>query len=319
MIASIQVRPSAADAPGVVWEETDCPLCGSREFKPVLEAPDATPEAGGMWFAVVQCQLCGLCFTNPRPDAVTIGRFYSAHYRPHQRHRTRRKARKWFPLAALQGRPCKERRSLPPHGRGRLLDFGCGGGTFLERMARQGWDVTGLDVSPEAVGRVREELHLRALVGSLPHPELAPDSFDVITMWHSLEHVHAPLSILQEAYRLLTPGGRLFVAVPNIASWPFRWFGRSWYALDLPRHLTHFGPATLKLMLERAGFRLGSLRVLRHSDWLRSSARLATTRPDCPAWQRLLTRKLPSRLVAWGCYAAGQSDCILAIANRPGE
>jgi SAM-dependent methyltransferase len=320
MIVPIQARlPVATDAPAVVWEEADCPLCESRQHKPVLEAPDVAPGTGGLWFAVVQCQLCGLCYTNPRPDAATIGQFYPVGYGPHTRARPRRKLRKWYPLAAIEGRPRPELRNQPTGARRRLLDFGCGGGTFLERMAGQGWEVTGLDLSAEAVRCVREELGLPVLHGTLPHPDVPPDSFDVVTMWHSLEHVHAPLETLRQVRAVLRPGGRLFVAVPNIESWPFRQFGRWWYGLDVPRHLTHFAPATLRLMLERGGFRLDSLRMIRHSDWLRSSALLAASRPDCPGWQRLLTRKLPARLVAWGCYAAGQSDCILAIAHRPTE
>src|SRR5262249_36333153 len=155
------------------------------------------------------CPDCGLCFTNPRPTPASIGRFYPTAYRPHGLPRQQRRR------PPPRGRPGKERQTLPWVGEGRLLDFGCGGGSYLEGMPRQGWPVTGLDASRRAVQRVRAELGLPALVGSLPHPELAPDSFDVITMWHSLEHVHAPREVLREARRLLAPGGRLLVAVPN--------------------------------------------------------------------------------------------------------
>src|SRR5262249_20165886 len=157
----------------------------------------------------------------------------------------------------------------------RLLDFGCGGGSYLARMHGQGWDVTGLDVTPTAVAELIAKPRLRAFAGSLPHPQLLGDTFDVITMWQSLEHVHAPLDVLREAHRLLAPSGKLIIAVPNIDSLPFRWFGQAWYGLDLPRHLTHFAPWTLRLLLHRAGFRAGKLRMVRHSSWLRSSARLA--------------------------------------------
>jgi 2-polyprenyl-3-methyl-5-hydroxy-6-metoxy-1,4-benzoquinol methylase len=207
---------------------------------------------------------------------------------------------------------------LPWHGEGRLLDFGCGGGIFLERMAEQGWRVLGLDASASTVERIRTELRLPALVGSLPHPELEPASFDVITMWHSLEHVHQPLDTLRHAFRLLAPGGRLYVATPNLASWAYRWFGKDWFGLDLPRHLTHFTPASLRLMLERAGFQLRErVRMVRHSDWLRSSAKIACRQPDARAWQHWLTRKPVARLVTWLSYLAGKADCMMAIAERP--
>jgi SAM-dependent methyltransferase len=210
-----------------------------------------------------------------------------------------------------------ERRRLAPLGENRLLDFGCGGGSFLERMAKQGWKVTGLDASPEAVRRVREELGLTALLGSLPHPELPPRSFDVVTMWHSLEHVHQPLEVLRAAHDLLTPGGRILVAVPNIQGWPAAWFGRSWFGLDLPRHLTHFTPTTLQAMLTKASLLVHSVRMIRHSDWLRSSAKLARRQGRLSPLGHLLTLKPAAKLAAWACYAAGQSDCMLAVAERP--
>jgi SAM-dependent methyltransferase len=209
-----------------------------------------------------------------------------------------------------------ESKGLPWHGEGRLLDFGCGGGSFLARMHRQGWQVTGLDISTTAVQRVRGELGLRVFVGSLPHPELRPASFDVITMWHSLEHVHEPLEVLREAHRLLVPGGRLVIAVPNIDSLPFRWFGAAWYGLDLPRHLTHFAPWTLQVMLERVGFRVGQIRMAGHSGWLRSSARLACQTGRATFWHWCLKRKLVSRLATWYCFITSQSDCILVMAER---
>ena len=122
-------------------------------------------------------------------------------------------------------------------------------------MAEQGWQVTGLDAAVGAVARVRDQ-GLFALEGSLPHPHLRAASFDVVTMWHSLEHVHAPLAILREAFRLLVPGGKLVVAVPNRASWAATAFGPVWFGLDLPRHLTHFDPETLAKMLTASGFRV---------------------------------------------------------------
>jgi SAM-dependent methyltransferase len=183
-------------------------------------------------------------------------------------------------------------------------------------MQAQGWEVTGLDTSTTAVQRIRTQLGLRALAGTLPHPTLRPESFDVITMWNSLEHVHAPLDVLREANRLLVPGGKLLVAVPNIDSLPFRWFGSAWYGLDLPRHLTHFAPWTLQPMLEQAGFRPGPMRMVRHSDWLRCSARAAVRRRRGPHWHRWLTTKPASRLATWYGYLTKQCDCILAIATR---
>jgi 2-polyprenyl-3-methyl-5-hydroxy-6-metoxy-1,4-benzoquinol methylase len=308
--------PVVDETPMIEWEEPGCLLCGTRDWSPLVESPDTTVGGTGLWFAVVQCQRCGLCFTNPRPSPQAIGRFYPSVYRPHRTPR-RRRAPRFLDRLRFWRKRKRDNPKIVWRGEGRLLDFGCGGGAFLARMHGQGWQVTGLDVSAAAVNRVRDELGLRAFQGTLPHPALEHASFDVITMWHSLEHVHAPLEVLREANRLLVPGGNLFIAVPNIDSLPFRWFGSAWYGLDLPRHLTHFAPWTLHLMLERAGFHVGPIKMVRHSQWLRSSARLACQRGKGTFWRRLLTAKPPSRLASRYCHLTRQSDCIMVTAERP--
>jgi SAM-dependent methyltransferase len=301
--------PSWQPAAAVLeWEESNCPLCDGMAYSPLIEAADPLPTVDGLWFMVVQCQECGLCFTNPRPGPGSIGRFYPASYVCHRRPQAvRRRRKRRDPLARL----------LPPQGFARLLDFGCGAGEFLCRMRGLGWNVTGLDISEEVVGRLRVELNLHTLAGTLPHPELADGSFEAVTMWQALEHVHRPLEVLRAAFRLLTPGGKLLVAVPNIDSHSYHWFGTAWYALDVPRHLTHFTPVTLRLMLHRAGFDVGEVRMIRHPGWVRHSARLLARRPrTAPVLTRLLKTRTVSGLAGWYSYFCRKSDCMLAIATR---
>lgn len=307
---------TAAIGPALDWEETDCLLCGGQHWSLLVEGADTTAGGSGLWFAVVQCHDCGLCFTNPRPTAGSIGQFYPDIYRPHHPYKASQRSRWRVRLPVPWRQAGKDYPMIPMHGQGRLLDFGCGGGTYMERMFRLGWKVTGLDTSAAAIQRVRSVSGLRGLVGSLPQEDLADESFDVITMWHSLEHVHHPLRTLREAQRLLAPGGKLVVAVPSIDSSPFRWFGPAWYGLDLPRHLTHFTPATLQLMLEKAGFRPGPVRMIRHSDWMRWSAKQASQRTEAPVWHRWLKAKPVSRIASWYTYLTRQADCLLVFAER---
>ena len=311
---------SDSPRPVVAWEETACPLCSQDDATLVLEAPDPAPAGGsGLWFAIVRCNVCQLMYTNPRPTPSTIHRYYPVDYQPHRRPGKMQQSRTAKPLwGKLFGRPCSERRGeLPWPKPGRLLDFGCGGGAFLKRMADRGWQVTGLDASVGAGRAVQEELGLKVLTGTLPHSDLRPCSFDVVTMWQSLEHVHRPLNVLRHAYQLLVPGGKLIVATPNIESLPYYWFGSAWFGLDLPRHLTHFTPQTLRTMIETAGFRVDMMRMIRHGDWLRSSARLAIGRGQATIWSRFLQWKPAAKAVAWGCYMTGMSDCMMVVAERP--
>src|SRR5262245_62146521 len=135
---------SAAPRRTLGWVEAPCPLCGSHSAETAFEAQDPT-SAHGLVFSVVQCLGCKLHYTNPRPDGASIGRFYPTNYKPHCR--TGKPARAPARFGWLTGADCPERRGdlgLKP---GKLLDFGCGGGSFLARMAGLGWQVTGLDNS----------------------------------------------------------------------------------------------------------------------------------------------------------------------------
>jgi len=174
----------------------------------------------------------------------------------------------------------------------------------------------GLDVSAQAVDHVRESLRLPAFLGSLPHPALPSESFDVVTVWQCLEHVHRPLELLCAAREVLVPGGRLYVSVPTCAGAPFRWFGADWLGLDVPRHLVHFAPDTLRRMLAEAGFRVDAIRFQRSTAWVRKSARLVHRRGTSSPLAWLRVRSL-ARLASWHAHLRGQSDCLLAVATRP--
>jgi SAM-dependent methyltransferase len=258
---------------------------------PLLEAADSL--GAGWRFLIVKCERCGLVFTNPRPDAESIGQFYPADYRCH---RSKEPATQPAPNGARLAE------YLAPHGRARLLDFGCGAGDFLRQMRALGWNVTGLDISASAVARMDD---LPAHVGSLPNPLWTEPCFEAITMRQSLEHVHRPLDVLRAAHRLLTPEGTLLVAVPNFDGFASRWFGPRWYGLDVPRHLTHFTPETLRHLLEVAGFARIEMRQERHNSWIRHSAQ-----------HGFLKTRLGAGMAGWWGYVTGHAEGLIATATR---
>jgi SAM-dependent methyltransferase len=306
MSYSQRVMEAPVSSPGVAveWEEAGCLLCASRRWLPLVEAQDPAPVGPGLYFAVVQCQGCGLCFTNPRPSEASTAQFYPT-ARAGASSGRRSLTDRWPWLHDWLSR------RQPP---GRLLDFG-GGSAFHERMRRLGWSVTGINVSAATAGRFRVDGSLQ-VAGTLPQPELVPGSFDVITLRHTLEHAHQPREVLTEAYRLLTDGGKLLVVVPNIDSAAYRWFHGDWVGLDVPRHLTHFAPMTLSLMLERVGFRIGDVRMPSHSKWLRQSARRVGDQRRHPYWHRWLATRLGARLASWYASLTRQGDCLVATAFK---
>lgn len=321
------------------FELVPCPRCGGGDF--------VVTHTGRDWILgsaaplrVVRCASCGLHFTNPRPTLDRLGDYYPSAYAPHQRSDADQSDRGWLrrqvlreaygapshqprPLARLAARAAmrfKNPRSfgfgVPWHGQGRLLDFGCGAGKFLRRMHAIGWDVTGIDFSESAVQSVRAA-GLRALQGTLPHPNLPPASFDVITMRHSLEHVPAPLEVLRAARELLVYGGRIVIQVPNYASWEVDYFGDASPRLDLPRHLTHFTPATLREVLTDAGFDVKEIRQVCRSNWLKKAANSSTRRAPARLGDTLLRWSPACRAAAIACQWRGRGNEILATAERP--
>jgi 2-polyprenyl-3-methyl-5-hydroxy-6-metoxy-1,4-benzoquinol methylase len=223
----------------------------------------------------------------------------------------------WLARAVIRRRRAREQ-WIPYRAPGRLLDFGCGAGQFSKRMRDYGWNVEGLDVSPQVVQMLRETCGLRTHLGSLPHPDIPEGSFAAITMWHSLEHVPFPQEVLRAAWHALQPGGLLAVGVPNFASWSFRQFREHWTGLGLPRHLTHFTPTTLRHMVEAAGFRVLALEQVGRDGWIRKSARrrIKVQRGAGTGWLRALQWKGLAHLAAQWTELTDQADTLRLIAEK---
>jgi ubiquinone/menaquinone biosynthesis C-methylase UbiE len=129
---------------------------------------------------------------------------------------------------------------------GRLLEIGFGSGQFLKKMQLCGWEVEGVDFDSKAVEGVKKRYGFNVHVGSLESIGYPDNSFDAITMSHVIEHVHDPVALLKECYRILKPTGYLVAVTPNINSWGHKKFEENWIHLDPPRHLHLFSDSTLR-------------------------------------------------------------------------
>jgi SAM-dependent methyltransferase len=191
-------------------------------------------------FRIERCQRCGLGHTLPQP--FDLGRYYSAGYYGNRhgltaRHCSRR--RLGFVNSAMGGRKS-----------GRLLDIGCGDGSFLMEARRAGWQVKGTELNPAMAREMG--LDVKENLGQIGDKE----RFDCITMWHTLEHMRNITSTLKRAATLLDGNGRLVVAVPDWGGIQAKIFRQRWLHLDVPRHLYHFDMGSLRYGLESAGFSL---------------------------------------------------------------
>jgi SAM-dependent methyltransferase len=170
----------------------------------------------------------------------------------------------------------------------RVLDAGSGGGLLAVELRRRGVRAFSLDIATVAAKLAARD-GAASVAADFAHPPFADRAFDVIAMFHVLEHVPDPRHHLQTAHRLLIPSGRLVIAVPNFDSLQRRIFGARWNGLDIPRHLHHFRGRDLQALLEQTGFKVTRTR---HFSWRDSPAGLATTlAPGLDPMSRLAHRR----------------------------
>ena len=228
-----------------------CPWCGNPSEKHVLHLKDEflTKEE----FDIFECPKCGLLFTEPRPNPETMGRYYqSDEYYSHQQNKKGFVPRLYEFVKSFN---IKNKVEIATDGLrpGRLLDIGCGVGDFLVGVQQKGWEVVGIEPSVDAKNIAESRLGFRPLAPA-DSQKLLSASFDVITLWHVLEHVDDLKTQTSEIARLLKPDGRLVIALPNYQSFDCQYFKEKWAAWDVPRHLNHFSEETLSRMLVSTGF-----------------------------------------------------------------
>ncbi|MCG8604112.1 class I SAM-dependent methyltransferase, partial [bacterium] len=143
-----------------------------------------------------------------------------------------------------------------------LLDIGCGTGEFLLEMQSHGWQTRGIEKDAQAAEFAQKIYRLDVTSGDIEAKKHLKKSYDIVTLWHVLEHLHDPWEALQTVRQILKDDGYVLIAVPNIGSTDARFYRQNWVALDAPRHLYHFTPQTLARLLQRAGFKLVKTRQM---------------------------------------------------------
>jgi 2-polyprenyl-3-methyl-5-hydroxy-6-metoxy-1,4-benzoquinol methylase len=240
---------------------SSCPNCDSKNISPVITCKDYT--VSGEKFDIWECKNCTQRFTQNIPDKEGIGKYYqSENYISHSDtskgfinimyHKVRKRT-------LVQKRKLVE--TVTAKKTGNILDVGCGTGAFLHTMKEAGWNATGLE--PDKTAREKAlELYGLHLDDSEKFYQLAPQSYDAITMWHVLEHVHDLHAYIDQLKNLLKSGGKLLIAVPNYASHDADVYKEFWAAYDVPRHLYHFSPASMKTLLKKHGMKVDQMKPM---------------------------------------------------------
>lgn len=232
-----------------------CPVCKSKDFKEVFKAKDYT--VSQELFSVQHCSSCTHRFTSPVPDQASIGPYYKS-----EAYISHTNTKQGFISSLYQmvrKRTMKSKQVLVctkvGKAKGDLLDIGSGAGAFLSTMKIAGWNVLGLEPDPDARAVAQRDFGVEAKPIELLM-QLDEEQYDAVTMWHVLEHVHELDAYIIQIKKILRPGGRWFVAVPNYTSKDAEIYGNGWAAYDVPRHLYHFSPDSMKRMLELNGLKL---------------------------------------------------------------
>lgn len=226
---------------------SNCPICSAPSYKAFLKGKDFTYSQE--YFDIVECESCSFRFTNPIPKEEDIHEYYkSEDYVSHTRTKKGliNTLYHWVRSYTLQQKyKLINSYSANPS----LLDIGCGTGDFLKHTSDQQWKVMGLEPGEEARAYCEQEQGLDVSSPEKLH-DLESNSFNVITMWHVLEHVYHLRKDVEKIKEVLQEDGTLFVAVPNCNSNDAKKYGEFWAAYDLPIHLYHFRPDNIKQLFE---------------------------------------------------------------------
>lgn len=225
-----------------------CPICAETDYRKLY-----TLDNGGL----ISCKRCGTVLFVPRPTIDELKTFYD-----NQQYREN------FDISSMVGADFAQHRykslcdvlerfdvQVTSKPNRRLLDVGCGTGDFLQVAQRDGWQVTGTELSTTAAEQIASRLGISILIGEITSLQLPEVTYDLITSYHVIEHLIEPLAMLRRLYQLVSDEGAIFLETPNIGSLGARLRRAKWSHIIPPEHITYFQPSSLQYALEQAGFK----------------------------------------------------------------
>jgi SAM-dependent methyltransferase len=253
----------------------NCPLCGSDKHELLYITRDRHYGISGI-YQIVQCTGCSLIFLNPMYTDAELSPLYPQDYYAYQDDNFHRPRWKEIIKAILNFRiHTRDPKFEKP---GKMLDVGCGTGWFMFEMRKQGWDVHGVEISAAAADVGRKAAGLNIFSGTLEEAKFPDDSFDYIRSNHSFEHISNPGPTLDEIHRILKPGGKLMIGVPNVTGLNARIFKKYWWYLGAPVHTFNYSVKTLSEMLKKHRFAVQKVTYNSDFSGILGSAQIWTNR-----------------------------------------
>lgn len=227
----------------------ECPVCGQTIDRQLLECKDHM--VSGERFSLLSCSHCQFITTDPLPSEEEMGKYYLAEEYVSHSDTKKGMVNKLYHI--IRKRNTKNKLQLvnrQAEKKGTLLDVGCGTGYFLSVCQSDGWQTEGVEVSDIARGTAEERI-AQKIYPSIASLLATGKRFDLITLWHVFEHLQDINHSIEALKSLLNTKGTLVLALPNPASYDAAHYQQYWAAYDVPRHLSHFCPATLRTFLEK--------------------------------------------------------------------